>query len=325
MSEIPETTQVAVVGGGPGGYAAAFRAADLGLDVALIELEKNPGGTCLYRGCIPSKALLHVAKVLTEAREALNWGITFGEPAIDIEKMRARTYDVVEKLTSGLGQLCKARKIKYVRGRGALVDANTLKITADDGSDGQMHFEYAILAPGSRPSLLQNFLIDSPRIMTSTTALMIREIPESLLVIGGGYIGLELGSVYAALGTRVTVVEMGGRLLPTADADLAKILAGRMDHVMHEILLNTKVVGMEEVEQGVRIALDGPDVEQKERVFEKVLISIGRKPNSSGIGLKTSKVEVDGHGFIQVDGQRRTADPLDLRDRRCDGPADARA
>ncbi len=302
-------TQVAIVGGGPGGYAAAFMAADLGLEVTLIDLDPNPGGTCLYRGCIPSKALLHVAKVIADAREAEHYGITFAQPTINLERLRESVREIVQKLTSGLGQLCKARKIRFVQGRASFADSNSLKIVHESGAEEMLRYDKAILAAGSRPAIMENLLIDSPRVMNSTTALQMTDLPKSLLIIGGGYIGLELGSVYATLGTRVTVVEALPSLLPGADQDLVAPLAERMNAIMNRILLNTKVAAMKDIGSGVQVTFEGEDLEQPVEVFEKVLICIGRKPNSSGISLVSTKVEEDAKGFVVVDEQRRTTDP----------------
>lgn len=300
---------VAVVGGGPGGYAAAFRAADLGLKTTLIDTEPNPGGVCLYRGCIPSKALLHVAKVVTEAREAEHWGITYPEPQIDLAKLRASKDAVVDKLTGGLGQLSRARKVEYIRGRADFQDSRTLRIVDEAGREQMLKVDYTILAAGSRPATLPNVYIDSPCLMNSSDALEMESIPQNMLVVGGGYIGLELGSVYATFGARVTVVEMTSGLLPGADPDLVKFVANRMEGLMHRILLNTKVVDMKEEKNGIRVRFEGPDLAEPEEVFEKVLVAIGRKPNSSGLGLGSTKVEVDEKGFVKVDEQRRTTDP----------------
>ncbi|MBI3119619.1 MAG: dihydrolipoyl dehydrogenase [Candidatus Hydrogenedentes bacterium] len=307
MTDIRKTF-VTVVGVGPGGYAAAFMAADLGLDVTLVDVEKNPGGTCLYRGCIPSKALLHVAKVLSDARDAAEWGITFTPPELNVDKIRATTKGVVNQLTSGLGELGKARKVHYIQGRATFIDSQTLNIFYADGSQEQLRTEYTILASGSRPALFGP-LLDSKRIMNSTDALELEDIPAELLVVGGGYIGLELGTVYAALGSKVTVVEMTDGLLPGADPDLVMPLAKRLENVMHEILLSTKVVEMSERKNGIRVKLEGPDLKKPERHFDKVLVCVGRKPNSSGLGLKNTRVKVDDKGFVKVDAQRRTDDP----------------
>jgi dihydrolipoamide dehydrogenase len=303
------TTQVAVIGGGPGGYAAAFLAADLGLQVMLIDQEPNPGGVCLYRGCIPSKALLHVARVLGEARQATAWGITFGEPSIDLGKLVSWKESVVHKLTSGLGDLCKRRRVVFVQGRATLQDAHTLLVRTIQGSEDVVRFDHAILATGSRPTSLPDLRLDSPRVLNSTTALALGDIPPNLLVIGGGYIGLELGTVYAALGTQVTVVELTGGLLPGVDRDLVGILARRLEGAFQAILLNTRVVALQEESQGIRVTLAGGEVQQTAQVFDKVLIAVGRTPNSSGLGLHTTRVAIDQRGFVQVDEQRRTAEP----------------
>jgi dihydrolipoamide dehydrogenase len=308
MSDNANSTQVVVIGGGPGGYAAAFMAADLGLQTTLVDMELNPGGVCLYRGCIPSKALLHVAKVITESREAAHWGIDFAAPQIDVGKLRQWKTSVVDKLTGGLGQLSKQRKIKYIQGRATFLDSNTLKIERVKGGEEQLRYEHAILATGSRPATIPGLTLDSPRVMDSTSALEIEEVPKSLLVIGGGYIGLELGTVYAALGSQVSVVEMTAGLLPGADRDLVNILAKRVNAMCHSVMLNTKVTSITEEADGIRVKLEGANLEQPEQVFDKVLISVGRKPNSGGLGLENTKVEIDARGFVQVDAQRRTAD-----------------
>ncbi|HOJ33260.1 MAG TPA: dihydrolipoyl dehydrogenase [Candidatus Hydrogenedentes bacterium] len=307
MSE-PKKTQLAVIGAGPGGYAAAFHAADLGLKVTLIDLDANPGGVCLYRGCIPSKALLHCAKVLTDAREAKHWGIYFNEPTIDLFKMRASKDEVVAHMTGGLGQLVRARKIDFIRGRASFEESNTLRITKEEGGEEYLTCEHAILAAGSRPATLPQVLTESPRIMNSTAALQIESIPKTLLVVGGGYIGLELGSVYAALGSKVTVVELAPQLLPGADADLVEVLAKRMQSIFHEILLQTRMTTLEDDGEGVKVVLESTDGSKRIERFDKVLVSIGRKPNSSGLNLHATKVQVDEKGFVKVDEQRRTDD-----------------
>jgi dihydrolipoamide dehydrogenase len=309
MPAVQHTTHVAVIGGGPGGYAAAFLAADLGLQVMLIDQEPNPGGVCLYRGCIPSKALLHVARVLGEARQAAAWGITFGEPTIDLGQLVSWKESVVHKLTSGLGELCKRRRVAFVQGRATLQDAHTLLVQTIQGSAETVRFDHAILATGSRPTSLPGLRLDSPRVLNSTTALELGDIPPNLLVIGGGYIGLELGTVYAALGTQVTVVELTGGLLPGVDRDLVGLVARRLERDFQAILLNTRVVALQEEAQGIRVTLAGGEVQQTAQVFDKVLIAVGRTPNSSGLGLQTTRVAIDQRGFVQVDEQRRTAEP----------------
>jgi dihydrolipoamide dehydrogenase len=301
--------QLAVVGGGPGGYAAAFLAADLGLKVTLIDPEVNPGGVCLYRGCIPSKALLHVSKLIEESHQAKNWGIEFSDPKIDLAKLRAWKESVVKRLTGGLGQLSKQRSVKYIQGRAGFENANTLRVTKADGSGESLRFDRILLATGSRPAVIPALKIDSPRMMDSTGALDLKDIPKTLLVVGGGYIGLELGSVYAALGTKVTVVEMLSGLLPGADRDLVLPLHKRLEKAFDGILLNTTVKSLKEESGGIRATFDGADVKEREKVFEKVLVSVGRKPNSEIPGLDKTRVKVGPKGFIQVNKQLQTDDP----------------
>jgi dihydrolipoamide dehydrogenase len=305
------STQLVVVGGGPGGYAAAFLAADLGLSVALIDPEVNPGGVCVYRGCIPSKALLHVADVLDESRQAKGWGIDFGEPKIDLPKLREFKNNVVKRLTSGTGQLVKFRKIQYIQGSAEIADPHTLRIKRVDGTLETLTFEHAILATGSLPAIPPMLKVDDPRVMDSTGALDLPDIPKSLLVVGGGYIGLELGSVYAALGSAVTVVEMTPGLLPGADRDLVDILAKRINQVMKSVLLNTRVVQMKAERDGIHVSFEGEGVKggANQQVFDRVLVSVGRRPNSGIPGLDGTRVKVNERGFIVVDEQRRTDEP----------------
>jgi dihydrolipoamide dehydrogenase len=307
MSGEKKTTGVAVIGGGPGGYPAAFLASDLGMDVTLIDMEPNPGGVCLYRGCIPSKALLHVARVIAEARHASRWGIEFPEPTVDIDRLREWKNSVVRKLTGGLGQLTKKRGINYIQGRASFLNPNTLRIEKDGGKELLLGFSHAVIATGSRPALLPDISIDSPRIMDSTDALELPDIPRTMLVVGGGYIGLELGSVYATLGTRVTVVEMTSGLMPGVDRDLVSVLSRRLERLFDGIVLNTKVVDMREEREGIRVRFEGTSKE--ERVFDRVLISVGRVPNSTNLGLESLGVRVDKKGFIIVDEKRKTNIP----------------
>jgi dihydrolipoamide dehydrogenase len=302
------STQLAVVGGGPGGYAAAFLAADLGLSTALIDPEANPGGVCVYRGCIPSKALLHVARLVDEARHAKDWGVEFGEPAIDLARLRAFKDNVVKRLTGGTGQLVKHRKVQYLQGLAEIVDAHTLRVKLADSKEERLQFEHAILATGSLPASPPALKLDDPRVMDSTGALDLPDVPGSLLVIGGGYIGLELGTVYATLGSAVTVVEMTPGLLPGADRDLVDVLARRVKQTMKNVLLNTKVVEMKPEDTGIRVRFEG-DVDPKEHVFNRVLVAVGRSPNSKIPGLEKTQVQVDQRGFIMVDEQRRTHEP----------------
>jgi dihydrolipoamide dehydrogenase len=305
-------TQLVVIGGGPGGYAAAFFAADMGLNVTLVDTEKNPGGVCLYRGCIPSKALLHVAKVASEAKHAANWGLTYAEPKIDLDKLRAFKESVVLKLTGGLGQVSKMRKVAYLQGKATFVSPTELSIEMVGGGDKQsLTFEHAIIATGSYPTKIPGLSIKSDRVMDSTGALDLPEIPATLLVVGGGYIGLELGSVYAALGTKVTVVEMTDGLLPGADRDLVTFLARRLETTLHKILLKTRVTGMEETKKGIKVLMEGEGLADadKAQVFDRVLVSIGRRPNSAVPGLDKTGVKVNDNGFIQVDAAMRTTTP----------------
>jgi dihydrolipoamide dehydrogenase len=315
-----QSTQLVVIGAGPGGYAAAFYAADRGMRVALVDPAVNPGGVCLYRGCIPSKALLHVAEVVNEARHAEQWGVAFGAPKIDLERLRGFKTKVVNQLTGGLGQLTKQRKITYIQGTAAFRDAHTLEITRDGstrsgekaGQAETLAFEHAVVATGSRPATVPGLSLDSPRLMDSTSALELPDIPASLLVVGGGYIGLELGSVYAALGTKVTVVEMTAGLLPGADRDLVNVLAKRISAICEAVLLNTRVVEMREAKNGITVTFDGEGVSgdaAKERTFDRVLVSVGRRPNSAIPGIERTGVKINARGFIDVDGARRTAVP----------------
>lgn len=310
----PEATQklrVAVVGGGPGGYAAAFLAADLGMQVTLIDPEINPGGVCLYRGCIPSKALLHVAKLIEESQQAKNWGIEFPPAKVDLARLRGFKEGVVKKLTGGLGQLSKQRHVEYIQGRAAFENSTTLKISKADSTEVTLSFDRIILATGSRPAVIPAFKIDSPRLMDSTGALNLEDIPASLLVVGGGYIGLELGSVYAALGTRVTVVEMLPGLLPGADRDLVLPLHKRLEKMFEAILVNTTVASLKEDGAGIRVTFAGASIkdDNREKVFDRVLVSVGRKPNSDIPGLDKTQVAVNSRGFIEVNKQLQTADP----------------
>jgi dihydrolipoamide dehydrogenase len=302
------STRIAVIGAGPGGYAAAFYAADLGMQVTLIDPEKNPGGVCLYRGCIPSKALLHVAKVLDEAKHAGEWGIEFGAPKVDVDRLRGYKNKVVEKLTSGTGQVAKLRKVNYLQGMASIVTPHQLKVALSAGGEQIVDVDAMILATGSEPTKIPALAIDSPRVIDSTGALDLPEIPNSLLVIGGGYIGLELGSVYAALGTRVSVVEMTDGLLPGADRDLVRYLAQRVEKTFEKVMLSTKVLSMKAAKSGVTVTFEGADV-PPEITYDYVLVSIGRRPNPRVPGLDKTKVQVTDRGFIQTDHQRRTDEP----------------
>jgi dihydrolipoamide dehydrogenase len=278
------------------------------MQVTLIGEEQNPGGVCLYKGCIPSKALLHVAKVIDEAKHAADWGVSFGAPAVDVDKLRAYKNRVVEKLTGGTGQVARLRKVNYLQGRASIVDPKTLRVQKAGGGEETVAVDYVILATGSHPTRIPSLSLDTPRVLDSTSALDLPEVPKSMLVVGGGYIGLELGSVYATLGTKVSVVEMTPGLLPGADRDLVRILNQRAEKVFEKIYLSTKVTAMKEAKAAVTVNFEGEGA-PPETTYDYVLVSIGRRPNAKIEGLERTRVKVDGKGFIATDGQRRTAEP----------------
>ncbi len=306
-------TPLVILGGGPGGYAAAFLAADEGLEVVLIEAESRLGGTCLLRGCIPSKALLHVAKVIGEAHEMQeDWGVEFTTPKIDIDKVRARKDKVIATLTGGLGGLAKRRNVKVIKARGRFENSTTLILEGDDPSipeGGKLTFDYCVLATGSTPSMPPAFQIGSDRVMDSTGALELKDIPAKMLVIGGGYIGLEMGSIYAGLGSKVTVVEWTDTLLPGADRDLVKPLQKRLNTLFeNRIYTNTKVGSVALVDNQVEVTFEGPGKFGHER-YDRVLVSVGRRPNSANLGLENTSVKINSKGFVVCDKSQRTSDP----------------
>jgi dihydrolipoamide dehydrogenase len=310
MAEPNTNQKIAVIGGGPGGYAAAFLAADLGLNVTLIDPELNPGGVCLYRGCIPSKALLHIAKLIDEAKHSTNWGVTYDAPKIDIDRLRGFKEGVVKKLTGGLGQLSKQRKVTYIQGKASLVDSCTVRIEKTAGGEETLHFDKLILATGSRPAMIPAFDIGSPRVMDSTGALNLPDIPKRLLVVGGGYIGLELGSVYAAVSSKVSVVEMTPGLLPGADRDLVAPLHKRLSGIFESIMLSTTVTAMQDTGSAVKVTFKTQDGKTDEQTYDRVLVSVGRKPNSQIPGLEKTRVKVNEKGFLKVNAQLMTDDPF---------------
>ncbi|MCF8720539.1 dihydrolipoyl dehydrogenase [Nitrospina gracilis] len=291
-----------VIGAGPGGYAAAFYAADRGMDVTLVNEDKNMGGVCLQRGCIPSKTLLHIARLITETKEAREWGLEFSDPKIDVDRLRQWKDQVIGKMSQGLAQLCKQRGVKYVSGRAVFENANRVKV-----GEESIEFDHAILATGSRPIIPGDFAIDSPRLLDSTSALEVEGIPERLLVVGGGYIGLEMGTVYAALGSKVTVVEMTDGLLPGVDRDLVRVLQAKLRKDFEAIHLNTRLEALQETKEGLKVLLKG-ESESREEVFDKILISIGRQPNTENLGLERTRIELDKRGFVTVDQSGRTAE-----------------
>ncbi len=303
-----ENKNIIVIGAGPGGYAAAFYAADLGMEVTLIDKAANPGGVCLYRGCIPSKALLHVAKLINEAEEAKNWGIEFSKPKIDLNKLREWKNSVVAKLTGGLGILSKQRKINYIVGTARFSNSTTIKVDKADGSSLDLKFEKVIIATGSVITEIPAFNINSKRVLNSTTALDLPEIPKSLLVIGGGYIGLELGSVYNSLGTKVSVVEMTPGLLPGADRDLVAFLAKNIQKKFDKIMLSSKVLELKDQGNSISVKIQTADGNIIDQSYDFVLMSIGRRPDTKGLGLDNTNVKVNQRGWIIVNEKMQTSD-----------------
>lgn len=312
VGEMVEQVDLVVVGGGPGGYTAALRAAELGIKTMLVDDQPKPGGVCLHMGCIPSKALLHAAEVLNTAKEAHRFGIKFDSPDIDIEALRSWKTDVLTKLAQGVSGLLKSAKVDHLVGRAKFNDSRSLTVDREGESNVRVKFKHAILATGSRPTRLPFLFkneadMDSPLIMDSTDALKLEEVPKKLLVIGGGYIGLEMSTVYAALGSEVTVVEMMDNLLPGVDRDLVRPLATKLEGQLKSILLNTKVKSLEVKKKSVVAHLEGKDSPAKLEV-DKVLIAVGRVPNSEDLGLEETEVVIDEHGFVKTDDQQKTDD-----------------
>jgi len=304
-------TGVVVIGAGPGGYAAAFAAADRGLNVVLVDADPQPGGVCLNRGCIPSKTLLHVARLIAEAEDAKRWGITFGKPEIDLDTLRDWKNKVIDKSAGGIRTLAGRRKIEIVRAWARFESSTTLSLSSEKGGrpdQGTLTFEHAIIATGSRPTAISALDIDSDRVMDSTAALELKNIPKSLLVVGGGYIGLETGTFHAALGSHVTVVEMTDGLLPGADRDLVRVAQVRFRKIFKEILLKTEVVEMTDIGEAVSVKLETADGQQRSETFDRVLVAVGRKPNSEGLSLENTQAKIDASGFIEVNNKRQTAD-----------------
>jgi dihydrolipoamide dehydrogenase len=306
MGELTQKTDLLIVGGGPGGYAAAFRAADLGLEVTVVDVEGRLGGTCLFRGCIPSKTLLALALLMDEAGQAAAMGIEFGRPQVHLDAVRAWRDKVVNQLAGGVGTLARQRDVQVVKARAVFEGAQRVRLHGSELTN--LDFRHAIVATGSQPIALPGVPFrEGGRVMDSTGALALADIPATLLVVGGGYVGLELGSVYAALGSRVTVIEAFDRLLPGTDRELVRPLARRLEERFAAIYLNTKVQTLEERAGEVVVTFEGK-VEPAQQSFERVLVAIGRRPSSAGLGLETTGVQLDERGFVQVDEQRRTAD-----------------
>jgi dihydrolipoamide dehydrogenase len=303
----PIKTEIVVIGGGPGGYAAAFYAADKGNKVLLVEQDKRLGGVCLNRGCIPSKALLHATKVMQEAKESSFRGITFGNPVLDLQRMRAWKESILEKLAGGIKSLAGMRKVEVMHGRGIFEDSHTLRVETAEGQKF-VQFEKAIVAVGSKPALPKLFDLGNPRVMTSTEALEVEEVPENLLIIGGGYIGMELGTVYAALGSKVVVVEALDSILAGADADLVRPVLKYAQKNFKELRAKTKVTYMATAGKQIKVTVEN-ESGKKEELYDRVLVSVGRVPNCNDLGLENTKVTRDEKGFITVNPQQQTSDP----------------
>tara|TARA_B100001079_G_scaffold270614_1_gene285442 strand:+ start:816 stop:2219 length:1404 start_codon:yes stop_codon:yes gene_type:complete len=294
-------TQVVVIGSGPGGYTAAFRAADLGKEVTLIERYESLGGVCLNVGCIPSKALLHTAQIINEADEASHLGVTFSKPDIDIDAVRANKENTVAKLTGGIKALAKARKVNVITGYGKFIGAN--QISVDNGE--VIEFEHCIIAAGSRVTKIPAFPFDDPRVMDSTDALELKDVPNRLLIVGGGIIGLEMATVYSALGSEITIVELAEQLITSADKDIVDPLFKRIKKQYKDIYLNTKVSSMEALEEGIKVGFEGKNAPESD-TFDKVLVSVGRSPNAKLIDVDKAGVNINDWGFIPVDKQMKT-------------------
>lgn len=306
MGELVQETELLVIGGGPGGYSAAFRAADLGLDVTLVDPGDRPGGACLFRGCIPSKTFLYLSELIRDADRAKSMGITFKKPEIDLNQLRTWKGKVIDQLATGLMTLSKRRSIQMVKGSVEFETSDTVRIHDSDIS--HIKFRHAILSTGSYPAPLPaTDLKKGGRVMNSTGALDLPDIPPSLLILGGGYVGLELGSVYAAIGSRVHLVEQGDRLLPGVDADLVKPLFKKLEDIFESIELNTTISDLKEDENSVTVKYEGKK-EKSQQTFDRVLIAIGRKPKVEGLGLENTKLKIDSHGFVVVDDKQRTND-----------------
>ncbi len=312
VGEMVQEVDLVVLGAGPGGYTAALRAAELGIKTLLVDAMPKPGGVCLHMGCIPSKALLHAAEVINTAKGASKFGLHFAEPKLNVEELRTWKSSVTDKLAQGIVGMCKSAGVDIVHGTAKFNDSKSLRVDCPGESAMRIKFKHCILATGSRPSVIPKLFknekdMASPRIVDSTGALNMESVPKSLLVVGGGYIGLEMGTVYDALGSEVTVVEMTDGLLPGVDRDLVKPLATHLTGKFKNIWLSTMVVSLEEVKNGVEVTLKGKDVPEK-MTFEKVLIAVGRRPNSDNIGLESTQVTIDAQGFVTVDEQCRTSD-----------------
>ncbi|HKL31759.1 MAG TPA: dihydrolipoyl dehydrogenase [Tangfeifania sp.] len=300
--------ELVIIGAGPGGYRAAFMAADLGLEVTLIDPEINPGGVCLYRGCIPTKALLHLSKIKTDAEEASDMGIKFTSAEVDVDKIRNWKDKVVKKLTGGLGQLVKAHKITYLKGMAKFLDSKTLEVDLADEGKKKISFENVIIATGASPIQLPNIKTDDPRIMNSAASLDLKDIPGKMLVVGGGYIGLEMATIYRALNTEVSIVEMTGDFMPGMDKDLIATYKKANKAAFKDVFFETKVTGIGKKGDKLKVDFEGKEGKTFSKQYDKVLVSIGQKPNSKNLGLDNTSVETDDKGFIKVNNRQKTSE-----------------
>lgn len=303
----PLKAEILILGAGPGGYAAAFYAADRGKKVTLVEQNKRLGGVCLNHGCIPSKALLHAVKLITEAKESKERGISFGTPRINLDKMRAWKESVLEKLTQGISGLAQKRGVKILHGRGHFEDSRTLRVETQEGQKF-VNYEKAIIAVGSKPAMPSGFDLGNKRIMTSTEALELQEVPDDLLVVGGGYIGMELGTVYATLGSKVVLVEALSSILVGTDSDLTRPVMRYAKGAFREVRLNTKVLKMATSRKHIKVTME-VEKQKREELYDRVLVCVGRVPNCNDLGLENTKVERDDKGFIKVNPKQETSDP----------------
>ncbi|MBX9723646.1 MAG: FAD-dependent oxidoreductase, partial [Candidatus Obscuribacterales bacterium] len=303
---VTETTLV-IIGAGPGGYTAALRAAELGVKCILVEAGPKPGGTCLHVGCIPSKALLHAAEVIGEAKAAESFGLNFGPVKIELDKLRSWKESILDKLSAGIAGKCKSAGVEIVRGSARFIDNRNVRVAPDGESAVRIKFKQCIIATGSRPVMPKMFDIGSPRVMDSSGALALQDIPKTLLIVGGGYIGLEMATVYAALGTEVTVVEMTDGLLPGVDRDLVRPLQTHLQSTLKAIYLSTKVTKIEDTGKAVKAYFEGKDA-PADATFDRVLVSVGRRPNTDNLDLEQCGVKVDDHGFVVIDEECRTTE-----------------
>ncbi len=306
MTAKNKKAQLAIIGAGPGGYAAAFHAADLGLDVTLIDPNENPGGVCLYHGCIPTKALLHFADVKDDTEKAREWGLEFDDVSVDVNKLRKWKERVVNKLTKGLGQLTKSRKINYVRAYAKFTDSHTLEVTDMDNNKSSLAFEKGIVATGAHAIELPEAKFNHDKILNAESALELKEVPENMLVVGAGYIGLEMGVIYQALGTKITIIEATGGIMPGMSRDVAGVFQKERKTLLKNAHFNTKVVKAQKQGKQLKVTFENDEGKQESATFDKMLVAIGEAPNSENIGLEAAGIKTDDKGFIRVNEYRQT-------------------